>query len=186
MGQAPPPRIPVPKKVGRKWHYSTYQKKMQTFAILQQGLASENSVCRERSIKSWPSHNLAAGALSAANPPPDSSLRSMFLNLSPSMYFAQCFPGQKPRSPKGSCHPNGCCHEHRPPHQQHKGQERLCQTGQQLRSHINLQCTHAIVDHRSNDCRVERLGLHLGSFNDVVEEFLAHSELSTGLIPCLA
>ena len=100
LGQAPPPRIPVPKKVGRKWNYSTYQKKMPTFAILQQGLASENSVCRERSIKIWTSHNfnLAAGAFSAANPPPDSSLRSMFLNLSPSMYFAQWFPATRPET----------------------------------------------------------------------------------------
>mmetsp|Transcript_2519 Transcript_2519/g.3109 ORF Transcript_2519/g.3109 Transcript_2519/m.3109 type:complete len:347 (+) Transcript_2519:291-1331(+) len=51
---------------------------------------------------------------------------------------------------------------------------------------INLQATHAVVNHRRNNGAVKWLSLHLGSVDEVVEKLLAHSRLARSFIPRLA
>mmetsp|Transcript_123636 Transcript_123636/g.332066 ORF Transcript_123636/g.332066 Transcript_123636/m.332066 type:complete len:279 (+) Transcript_123636:392-1228(+) len=51
---------------------------------------------------------------------------------------------------------------------------------------VDLQATHAIVDHRRDDRHVERLGGDLRAGNDIVVELLARAGLAAGLVPRLA
>jgi len=52
--------------------------------------------------------------------------------------------------------------------------------------HVDLQTTHAIVDHGRDDRDVEGLALERGARDDVVVELLAGARLARGLIPRLA
>jgi len=53
------------------------------------------------------------------------------------------------------------------------------------RVHIDLQTTHAVMDHWCDDGDIEGLGLHGRAWDDVVVELLARSCLATSGIPRL-
>merc|ERR1711988_628779 len=53
------------------------------------------------------------------------------------------------------------------------------------RIYVNLQTTHTVVDHRSDDGNVEWLRSYLRTIDNIVIEFLPTSSFSAGLVPGL-
>merc|ERR1719473_547830 len=67
-----------------------------------------------------------------------------------------------------------------------EARDRLSAGANDGRVDVNLQPTHAVMDHRRDDGDIERLGGHLGPVDNVVVELLAAPCWAAGLVPGLA